>query len=505
MFDVCPQGPAAPAFTRCFRKPFHIRHQNREQSKPNQEDLRQPMSLQTKLLILVTSLTLMLALLMVGREIEGTRRSVHEEIRTAHRVAEQLLSQLARRPLSEAAGDLAALGRIRAHETLLLDARGHTVYSSPQSPYKQGRSAPDWFAAWVTPSLAQRIFPLPDGGRLVLRADPSRAVVDGWDDFVTLGQWLALSLCVLGLLCWQLVRRALAPLSQIEAALRDIQQGRLETRLPPLPGREAKLMSEAFNDMAGRLQETFAVRQEARRARLQLSEAQEMAVAVQQRIEAERRHIARELHDEMGQQITAIRSLGLAIVNRAAANNPRQLEAAQLLVDTTAKLHDALRRIIPRLRPVALDRFGLRDALLDLIADCRLQAPSIHFEVKLPSKPAVLDEALSTALYRATQEALTNIVKHAGASTASITLRMDAHEVHLDIEDDGLGLHGAVDAQSGFGLLGMRERIDALRGRIAFEPAFEPALLPMRMAANGDARRGLRIAISVPLMREASA
>jgi two-component system sensor histidine kinase UhpB len=464
------------------------------------------MSLQTKLLILVTSLTFMLALAMVAREIEGARRSVREEIRTAHHVAEQLLRPLGAGPMNEAAKALASLGRIRAHDTLLQDATGRTLYRSPQSPYKAGRTVPPWFAAWVTPSVEARIFRLPDGGRLLLTADPSRAVIDGWDDFLGLVQWLAAGLCLLVLLCWRLVRHALSPLARIEAALRDVQQGRLDTRLPPLAGREAKLMGAAFNDMARGLQDTLAAREDARRAHLRLAAAQEMALAVQRRIEEERGHIARELHDEMGQQITAIHSFARVIANRAEAPSANLKDVARLLVDATGGLHDALRRIIPRLRPVALDRFGLRDALLDLIADFRLQAPALHLKVNVPTSLPALDDAFATALYRAAQEALTNVVKHAGATRVVVDLRVGADHIALLIEDDGHGLQPATPASEGFGLLGMRERIDTLNGSLLLEPArraMDCNVHGDRHAPN-DTKPGLRVAIRLPFKQAAA-
>ena len=123
--------------------------------------------------------------LLVWREVDGTRRSVHEEIAASSRVAVQILQVVEEGPADRSLALLQRMGRVRATELSVYDTQGVRLYTSPPSRYKVGRDAPAWFAALVSPSLAAQVIALP-GARLEVRPDPSRAIVDGWDDFVNL-------------------------------------------------------------------------------------------------------------------------------------------------------------------------------------------------------------------------------------------------------------------------------------------------------------------------------
>jgi two-component system sensor histidine kinase UhpB len=121
---------------------------------------------------------------------------------------------------------------------------------------------------------------------------------------------------------------------------------------------------------------------------------------IQARIELERAAISRESHDELGQQVTAIKSVGLAIARRAADTDPTIAQSARLVMQCADQIYDGMHRLIAALRPLALDQFGLYDALHDLLADCQLQHSALRISVTLPEAQHAPDDALATAVYR---------------------------------------------------------------------------------------------------------
>jgi signal transduction histidine kinase len=182
--------------------------------------------------------------------------------------------------------------------------------------------------------------------------------------------------------------------------------------------------------------------------------------------EAERRRLARELHDETGQALTSI-LLGLRAVEEAhgEADMRDALASVRELVRST--LQD-VRRLAVELRPSALDDFSLVPALERLTSSFATQTGiDVDLEATLPG--ARLPSEVETALYRLVQEALTNVVKHARASRVSVVLTRKGDAVSVVVEDDGVGFEAARARSEGLGLVGMRERVALLGGRLAIE------------------------------------
>jgi len=287
-----------------------------------------------------------------------------------------------------------------------------------------------------------------------------------------------------------LAGRAVKPFARVADALRAIGRGEYRTRLPVLPGKEGGSMSQAFNGMAQAIEDSIRARREAAEAAERLAQNRELTQLIQSHIEQERGAIARELHDEMGQALTAIKSLGQSIAHRASAPEDATGQAARLIVETTDHLYEVVHGLIPRLRPLALDNFGLADALEDLVGDWRPRRPQIDFSLRVQSLPEHLDDAHATAVYRIVQEAVTNSIRHAGASRIAIQLQAEGQVLTVRISDNGRGLFNDGQAKGHYGVIGMRERTVALGGtldlvaaeggglsviaRIPFEPAPEP-------------------------------
>jgi len=182
--------------------------------------------------------------------------------------------------------------------------------------------------------------------------------------------------------------------------------------------------------------------------------------------EQERRRLARELHDETGQALTSI-LLGLRAVEEARGDEELRTAVTEVRDLVRATLQD-VRQLAVELRPKALDDFGLVAALERLTSSFEEQTGiSVQFESTLP--PGRLSPEVETALYRIVQETLTNIVKHARAGGVSILLGRKDGSVSVVVEDDGVGFDPARTREEGLGLIGMRERVALLGGRLTIE------------------------------------
>ncbi len=255
---------------------------------------------------------------------------------------------------------------------------------------------------------------------------------------VAMTELVVLTAGLLALLVGNLVllRRIFAPLERLSRSMREVDPLRPGSRAPAVDeDAEIAELTEAFNEMVDRLE----------------SERRESGLRALAAQESERRRIARELHDEIGQALTAVM---LRLERDDVANAKEGLRAAL----------EGVREIARRLRPEALDDLGLRNALRALVAsvarDARLNVtPEIE-----PDLPSLTPEQ-ELVVYRVAQEALTNALRHAEADTLRFSLRADRGEVVLVIEDDGRGFDPK-RVPSVSGMRGMRERALLVRGRL---------------------------------------
>ena len=425
------------------------------------------MSLRLQINVIITALMVFFASALIGLQIENTRRAVHDEVLGANVVALQLLSRMrwvdGSGGLEGAIEYLSRVGRVRANEIVLYGAEGKLLYRSPPSVYKVGREAPQWYERLVSSPLDPKVISLPNG-RITLQADASRATLDGWDDLRPL-LWMVLAgFVVANALVYALMGRATRPLRLVVRGLRQMEAGAYETRLPDLSGREGRQISHAFNAMAQSVQDSALARQQAQQATQALAENRELTQLIQARIEQERGAIARELHDELGQQVTAIKSVGLVIARKAAGHDALIEESARLVMTCADQIYDGVHRLISQLRPLALDRFGLRDALQDLLVDWRMHYPDAGLTLTLNGALDGLGDDLSTAVYRIVQEAVNNALRHAQASRIEVNVQTSAESLQLEVIDNGLGHVDQFHSPGHFGVLGMRERAQALGG-----------------------------------------
>jgi two-component system sensor histidine kinase UhpB len=248
------------------------------------------------------------------------------------------------------------------------------------------------------------------------------------------------------LLLW----RVLAPLVQLTGLMKTVDPDRPGRRLAGLHPRsaEGQALMTAFNAMLDRLE---SARREAART----------ALAAQ---EAERLRVARELHDEIGQTLTAV----TIMAERAAEGDPGHASAAlHRVADAVRDSLDEVRRIARELRPEALDDLGLVNALIALSNRIGAQdGPVVRRE--LQGKLPTLSPDVELVIYRIAQESLTNALRHSVARSVTVSLVADAEMLTLRVVDDGKGM--PVDLPSGTaGIAGMRERALLVGGRLAIE------------------------------------
>lgn len=181
--------------------------------------------------------------------------------------------------------------------------------------------------------------------------------------------------------------------------------------------------------------------------------------------ESERRHLARELHDELGQWLTAIQAEAGAICSSSGAEREPEIYAnAQAIGKSATEVQSVIRRILRRLRPSLLDELGLTESLQELAIQWRQHHPKIVCDLELDGNLDDLPESLNITLYRIVQEALTNIANHAQASHVKVWLRRVPGEASapehllLTVQDDGKGMDPRLPLK-GLGMLGIRERV----------------------------------------------
>lgn len=464
------------------------------------------MNLRLQLGLLMAAIIIALATVLAWVDLDTVRRGVAEEMAASNRIATQLLRRVV---VLNAEGGTPALlqflketGRIRATELTVVDGRGVARYRSPPSPYKIGRDAPQWFAALVTPKLVRQVVAL-DDGELIVETDPSRAVLDGWDDLVRMSSTVLAMLVGAALLAGWRLQRALAPLQSVVGALARLEAGELATRVPPLPDPDAQRIGAAFNRMAASIEANFNAQREAIEARARLADQLALGAAVESRIEEERLAIARELHDEFGQSLTAIRSLAHAIGTQArtasaatpssSPSSPDAIAQAALGIEQEAlRAYDAMHDMIPRLRPLSLE-LGLVDAVRELVAAmARSGGGGLDVAVDARGVPDALAPALALNAYRIVQEALTNAVRHAAARRVDVLMHVEQDasgpSLYLSVRDDGQGMPADWQRHSGFGLRGMRERVNHLDGALEIRAGAQcGTVVDVRLPLDGRA------------------
>ncbi len=443
---------------------------------------RTRVDLKTRLSLFIGLLLGVVLLLAVYAVLGNSRRAVQGEIDAVMRLAASLLDDRAL-PASPGQGQLLpVLISVFDHTRhLCVERSGGNVRDDGRAcPAAIDDSVPDWFVAHVTtaPRELRRQLQQADGASrlVVVHSDPADEILEAWNE----ARPLLLLIVAIGFLTNAIVVfsvwRALRPIDVIREALGQIGRGELHPMLPTVTTPELRTIVQGVIELSGDLE----------RARSDNQRLLRHSLEVQER---ERRSIARELHDEIGQSLAAIDAEAAVLQQRIGSSSHELSARAGSIRGGIAQLHDGVHSLLARLRPAGLDEFGLGPILESLVADWSARCPQIRFEVRIEVERVPGESLVQVYLYRIAQEALVNATRHGRARRISLMLFCDVDgSLHLRIADDGIGLPadlqwqtGAEERQrarpdrrtdsrrAGFGLLGMAERAEALGARLTID------------------------------------
>lgn len=427
------------------------------------------MSLKFRLNLLITLLSIAFIFVVGTILVNDTRVSIRERVEAASRVTVQLLDTvIVSSALNPEYGEthkvlqsfLQSLGYVRSSHIILYDIRGNVLYESPESTYKSKVHPPEWFIKLVAPNT-ETVERKIRYGTLVVASSAAGSIRESWSGFSQL-MWVGLAFFVLlNVMVYALLSHSLRPVNSILKSINRIEKGDLTARLPAFKLPEFDRIGHSLNRMA----ESLA-------AERQLEENRQLTQLIQSHIEDERRSLARELHDELGQYVTAIKTFAVAIANKTKEKSPDISSNAQVIVSAANQIYDGMHNIVRKLRPGALDNLGLSETLRDAVNYWQNLHPEIAINLNLEGNLDKLGETLNINIYRIVQEAINNALKHAQASIIDIKLAVladvsntEAANISLTIKDNGVGMNIAtVDQTQHFGLLGMRERVQGFHG-----------------------------------------
>src|SRR4051794_11718088 len=380
----------------------------------------------------------------------------------------------------------------RTLETMKLISPGVCVEFQPAAAFEKplcgqsqgiGKTPPRWFAALVPTFLgshAEVVRPVSPraaaAGTLVATPDAAAAISLAWEYILNVIDIALLMAAAIAVLASLAIAHTLAPAHVIVTALQRMARGQYRTRLPRFRSMELAMIGNAVDALGGRLEEATEQRAALTRRLIEIRDD-------------ERRALARELHDEFGQNLSAILAFANTIETASAKQNRdnRIAQDARMISQASHHLMASLRDALKRLRNPLPEELGLEASLVNLVDSWRSQSaaqPTIRLDLR--GDLTDISGPAATTAYRVAQECLTNALRHGAAREISLHVERRAGEVDallIRVEDDGGGDAERVAQSAGFGLTGIRERVAAAGGSFSILPA----------------RGGLSVAATIPL------
>ncbi len=431
------------------------------------------MSLKLRLNLIITGLLLLIMSAGAILTLSNARQNARAEVASAERLAlylfdtailsnpDLILQRTDSRPFR-----LQQLNHMRHLRIEFRNARGRLLDSNQtETGYKFRSEAPAWFESMldkITPRWESAVRHIEYRGEalgdLVITPDPSYEYAEIWKQVTDLLVLASIFFVSVNLMISWAVGQALKPTGQILLALNELERGNLKARLPQFDLPELARIGEKFNRMVETLEQSI----------LRNHRLSQQLITLQ---EEERKSLARDLHDEFGQCLTAIHTDATVVLQQAERKYPEIRDSAAAITQLSRHLMDLVSGLLQRLRPGILDELGLAAALQDLVETWQARHENISCSLAIDSVPEHTNEASEVTAYRLVQECLTNISRHAAASAVDIRVRPEARDgqpgLHIGVRDDGRGFEaGKTD---GLGLPGMRERVEGLGGEFLLE------------------------------------
>ncbi|WP_083567627.1 histidine kinase [Hyphomicrobium sp. CS1GBMeth3] len=340
-------------------------------------------------------------------------------------------------------------------------------YSNCLGMDTHGQVSPNWFVNAYTIFPGQSVVerPLQHKGEVqgIVIATMEASAIAGraWLELSRLLGIAAVMILAMCLLVYLAIERSLRPTAEILSGLNRLADGDLEHRLPRFKMTELNRIAEVFNGMAHRLETTTLERSELAR---KLVNAQEQ----------ERRHIARELHDDVAQRLSAVNGLAASIKRACQHAAPSAARQSEELVTIASGTMRSLRETLTYLRPPEIDDLGLVTSLQNLVeGHNRFANGETTFSLETNGRFDDLPAEISAHVYRIVQEGLNNAARHANAKSVTVIMEnsfdgaTSAGRIDLAVMDDGKSAAVSHDGTGGVGLVGIRERVYALAGTFA--------------------------------------
>ena len=380
----------------------------------------------------------------------------------------------------------------RTLETMKLISPGICVEFQPATAFERplcgqsqgiGRTPPGWFATIVPTFLgshAEVVRPVSPraaaAGTVVATPDQAASISLAWEYILNVIDVALLMAAAIALLASLAIAHTLAPARAIVLSLQRMARGQYRTRLPRFRSMELAMIGGAVDALGSRLEEATEQRATLTRRLIEIRDD-------------ERRALARELHDEFGQNLSAILAFANTIERASTQQNKDKgiAQDARMISQATHHLMASLRDTLKRLRNPLPEELGLEASLVNLVDSWRSQSatqPTIQLDLK--GDLTDINGPAATTAYRVAQECLTNALRHGAAREISLHVERRAGEddaLLIRVEDDGGGDAERVAQSAGFGLTGIRERVTAAGGSLSILPA----------------SRGLSVAATIPL------
>jgi len=425
------------------------------------------LTLKLRLNLIIT--VLLLAIMFAGTlmSINNARQNTEAEVKSAEKLVLYLFDtailnndKLSQKQIEKHTFNLQHLQHMRHIKIELTNEYGDVVDSNHLSKNEATDEAPRWFKALLnrftppwSPSIRSLEYQGKVLGKLIITPDPDYEYAEKWKQLIELLTLISVFFVLVNLSVIWAVAQALKPTEKILSALNALEEGKLDTRLPQFNAPELAPIGDKFNHMIAKLE--LSIRQN--------HKLTHELISLQ---EQERKSLARDLHDEFGQCLTAINTDASIILKASEKKYPELRDSALAISQLSRHLTDMVTGLLQQLRPGLLEELGLQAALDELVTTWKSRHKEVKCEVSITPIHEVLEEAKGITLYRLTQECLTNITKHSNATAVDIQLfykrKSQQEGLQLIVKDNGQGFN--LNNTIGFGLPGMRERVEGLNG-----------------------------------------
>lgn len=407
------------------------------------------------------------------------RHAIEEEISSSVNLAIQLIqwgvseSGVISMEQNQQLKKIALLKETRHLNIQIKQPSGKSIRVISDSINQEKTLAPDWFVWAVSGKQQEKTYEVTTNDeqllQIIISANSMDEIDEAWQETKVFFAIILLLSIALFIAVNLVFKNVLGMVKTILHRLKDIANETYTRKLPHFSIDEFEQIAEAVNHLTESLAKTKQENKALTQHSLQIQEE-------------ERRILAQELHDELGQSLTAIKVLTVT-----GKKEPKNAEIYNSIISICDHLFDVVRSMMKNLHPMVLTELGLKASLLELVEHWHTRNPGLTIAINCPEDFSEDEQKIAIQVFRVAQEAITNTVRHAKASNMLIDIKLKEEDhrqtMFLSIEDDGLGCDATM-LKSGFGLLGMQSRVKSIDGELKIISGVE---------------QGFKIRVSIPL------